>query len=117
MQTYSNEQKLHKMLHSFFKPMRIGSLQLNWLDILNLFTELFQHIVDFLKAWSQKYPILRFWAGPFPLFLIYTAEATEVNVESTQVFSTHYTGNETDDGIPRSYLIASRATVAAVQWQ
>ena len=29
--------------------------------------------------WRKQYPVLRFWAGPFPMLFLYTPEATEVS--------------------------------------
>lgn len=40
--------------------------------------DLFRFLIDFLNEWRVKHPILRFWAGPFPIFMIYTPEASEV---------------------------------------
>jgi hypothetical protein len=41
-------------------------------------TELFEYVISYLDDWRKNHPVLRFWAGPFPMFLIYTAEAAEV---------------------------------------
>lgn len=41
--------------------------------------ELFQFMVDYLTAWRQYFPILRFWVGPFPAIIIYTPEGSEVS--------------------------------------
>ena len=40
---------------------------------------MFRFLIDYLDEWRVKHPILRFWAGPFPIFMIYTAEAAEVH--------------------------------------
>ena len=40
--------------------------------------DLFKFLIDYLDAWRVQHPILRFWAGPFPVFMIYTPDAAEV---------------------------------------
>lgn len=42
------------------------------------FVELFQYIIDYLAAWREHFPVLRFWLGPFPVFFLYTPEGSEV---------------------------------------
>ena len=41
--------------------------------------ELFQFLIDYLDEWRKHYPLLRFWLGPFPIFLLYTPEGSEVS--------------------------------------
>ena len=51
---------------------------------------MFRFLIDYLDEWRVKHPILRFWAGPFPIFMIYTAEAAEVqsnNNRKRELFS------------------------------
>jgi len=46
--------------------------------IFYLNIELFQFLIDYLDAWRVHFPVLRFWLGPFPVFLLYTPEGSEV---------------------------------------
>ena len=48
--------------------------------------ELFQFLIDYLHEWRQHFPVLRFWLGPFPIFLLYTPEGTEVKYEKFLFF-------------------------------
>jgi len=47
--------------------------------------DMFRFLIDYLDEWRVKHPILRFWAGPFPIFMIYTAEAAEALLASNKL--------------------------------
>ncbi|XP_057365879.1 cytochrome P450 4c3-like [Daphnia carinata] len=57
----------------------------NALELLRDPDELFQFLIDYLHEWRQHFPILRFWLGPFPIFLLYTPEGTEALLGSNKL--------------------------------
>nr|QST15034.1 CYP4C34-like protein 2 [Diaphanosoma celebensis] len=59
----------------------------NALELIREPDELFQYIVDYLENWRHKHDILRFWAGPFPIFIIYTPEAAEILLSSNKLIT------------------------------
>jgi cytochrome P450 family 4 len=47
--------------------------------------DMFKFLIGFLNDWKRDHPILRFWAGPFPIFMIYTPEAAETLLASNKL--------------------------------
>nr|CAH0113244.1 unnamed protein product [Daphnia galeata] len=57
----------------------------NALELMRDPDELFQFLIDYLHEWRQHFPVLRFWLGPFPIFLLYTPEGTEALLGSNKL--------------------------------
>ena len=62
--------------------MKLQSTELQRIEIYILFSfaEVFNRIIGYVLVNKSLGPVVRVWAGPFPIFFLTTAQAFEVSI-------------------------------------